>query len=130
MRRFIPSRFFEPGAAVVLGALLALLALSGGCALKTGATPCGDGWCPDGYECADRSGGLFECIVVTCGDGIKDPVEACDDGAGNSDILPNACRTNCQRAHCGDGVVDLDEQCDDGEDGNSDTEVDACRTDC
>src|SRR5690606_28154113 len=33
------------------------------------------------------------------------------------------------RTECGDGVVEGREECDDGED-NSDTEVDACRTNC
>lgn len=50
-----------------------------------------------------------------CGDGDVAPhCEQCDDGAGNDDTTPNACRTDCRRAHCGDGIVDSGEQCDDG----------------
>ncbi|MCB9534558.1 MAG: DUF4215 domain-containing protein, partial [Myxococcales bacterium] len=50
-----------------------------------------------------------------CGDGAIDDGEECDDGADNSDLLPDACRTTCVEAHCGDGVVDASEQCDGGE---------------
>ncbi|HEY0840561.1 MAG TPA: DUF4215 domain-containing protein [Vulgatibacter sp.] len=64
-----------------------------------------------------------------CGDGHVDPWEECDDGEANSDVTPDACRTDCRTAWCGDGVVDDDEDCDDG-DGNSDTAPGACRTSC
>ena len=47
-----------------------------------------------------------------CGDGVVDPGEQCDDGAANSDVAPDACRTTCRFAHCGDSVVDSDEACD------------------
>ena len=49
-----------------------------------------------------------------CGNGLLEIMEACDNGAGNSDTQPNACRTNCQIAHCGDNVIDTGEECDDG----------------
>ena len=52
---------------------------------------------------------------AVCGDGVLAPAcERCDDGPGNSDAAPDACRTSCLPAHCGDGVVDAGEQCDDG----------------
>jgi cysteine-rich repeat protein len=95
------------------------------------------------------------CSDETCGDGTLDPEEICDDGDGNSDTAPGACRTDCTPARCGDGVVDPGEDCDgtspcnaacrfpgcgngfvdegegcdDGAD-NSDTAPDACRADC
>lgn len=47
-----------------------------------------------------------------CGNGVVDDGEVCDDGDGNSDSLPDACRTDCRRAYCGDGVVDTSEACD------------------
>lgn len=50
----------------------------------------------------------------SCGDGRLDPGEDCDDGAGNSDTEPDACRTDCRAAGCGDGVLDAGEACDDG----------------
>lgn len=62
-----------------------------------------------------------------CGDGRLDPGEACDNGPRNSDIAPNACRTDCRRAYCGDGVLDRGEQCDDGYGGDRST---VCRRNC
>ena len=62
------------------------------------------------------------CVVGTdeapptgsCGDGLTQPPEQCDNGPANSDTQPNACRTSCRLPACGDGVVDAAEQCDDG----------------
>lgn len=64
-----------------------------------------------------------------CGDGTQDPAEQCDDGAQNSDIAPDTCRTNCRLSFCGDGVVDTGEACDEGA-ANSDRIANACRRDC
>jgi len=50
-----------------------------------------------------------------CGNGILEPGEACDDGADNSDVAPNACRTDCREPSCGDGVIDSGEACDGSE---------------
>ena len=49
-----------------------------------------------------------------CGDGVVDPEEQCDQGAANSDVAADACRTDCREAYCGDAVVDTAETCDDG----------------
>jgi hypothetical protein len=47
-----------------------------------------------------------------------------------SDVPPEDATTDpVPPSRCGDGVVDDGESCDDGE-SNSDTEADACRTDC
>lgn len=46
-----------------------------------------------------------------CGDGIIQASEECDDGAGNSDTDPDACRTSCRLPACGDEVVDTGEEC-------------------
>lgn len=72
----------------------------------------------------------------SCGNGIVDPGEECDCGAGatiasdcsppNSDIVADACRTDCRQARCGDGVVDAAEACDDG----NEIDEDACTTAC
>jgi hypothetical protein len=95
---------------------------------------------------------------TTCGNGMPDAGEQCDNGSANSDTLPDACRTSCLTAKCGDGVVDTGEQCDStmsatpctpsctlpvcgdgmvatGEEcdngaANSNTTPDACRTTC
>jgi cysteine-rich repeat protein len=64
-----------------------------------------------------------------CGDGNVQGEEQCDDGiAGNSDTLPNACRTDCKNPVCGDNVRDdlFAETCDDG---NS-VDTDCCRDSC
>jgi MYXO-CTERM domain-containing protein len=50
--------------------------------------------------------------ATTCGNGMPDAGEQCDNGTANSDTLPDACRTSCLTAKCGDGVVDTGEQCD------------------
>ena len=64
---------------------------------------------------------------AVCGDGIYAPTcEGCDDGAANSDTLPDACRTNCRKAGCGDGVVDSGETCDDG----NTASCDGCSASC
>jgi TQXA domain-containing protein len=59
---------------------------------------------PNGQFCRD------DCTF--CGDGHLDGGEACDDGPNNSDIAPNACRTDCTLPSCGDGVIDTGETCD------------------
>jgi len=64
-----------------------------------------------------------------CGNGRIDQDEQCDDAASNDDGKPNACRTDCTRAHCGDAVIDRGEICDDGP-RNSDSAPNACRTSC
>ena len=61
-----------------------------------------------------------------CGNGIVDGTEECDDGAGNSDTLPDACRTDCTFARCGDGVTDTGEQCDDANLVNNDGCTNVC----
>ncbi|MFP6626263.1 MAG: hypothetical protein VCA74_04285, partial [Deltaproteobacteria bacterium] len=71
--------------------------------------------------------------LPTCGDGLKEGGEACDDGnLVNSDICPDNMATGgvCSIANCGDGHLWTGaEQCDDG-DANSDTTADACRSSC
>ncbi|MDX9999814.1 MAG: FG-GAP-like repeat-containing protein [Polyangia bacterium] len=47
-----------------------------------------------------------------CGNGELNRGEGCDNGVLNSDVAPNACRSNCQKAHCGDQVIDSTEECD------------------
>jgi len=65
--------------------------------------------------------------IAQCGDGIQHPdCEQCDDGPANSDTTPDACRTNCGRAHCNDGIVDSGEECDDG----NATNCDGCSANC
>ena len=96
---------------------------------------CGDGVVEGGEQCDE--GGVDaptcdeDCTFVECGDGHRNAPagEDCDDGVDNSDVLPDACRTDCTSPGCGDGVTDTGEECDDGVD-NSNVLPDACRTDC
>ena len=86
--------------------------------------------CSDTFPCGSASlclDGL--CFELACGDGVVQEPEECDDGDGNSDTEPDACREDCTAARCGDGVVDSAEHCDDGDD-NSDIEPEACPTTC
>ncbi len=85
----------------------------------------GDGGVAD----AARNDGGQTDASTSCGNGAMDENEECDDGAMNSDIVPNACRSNCLLAWCGDNVIDSGEECDDGP-SNSDTLANACRTNC
>ncbi|MEL6759037.1 MAG: choice-of-anchor V domain-containing protein, partial [Myxococcota bacterium] len=98
---------------------------------------CGDGLvdsslaeeCDDGNTNDDGNGCGPTCLRVNdCGNSIVEPAfETCDDGSGNSDTQPDACRSDCQQAYCGDGVIDTGEACDDGntiDDGNG------CSADC
>jgi hypothetical protein len=81
-----------------------------------------------------------ECRCPECGDGdVNQPSEQCDDGSGNSDTLPDACRTNCQLPMCGDGVTDSGEDCDappaselcsDRTDNDGDNDIDCEDDDC
>jgi cysteine-rich repeat protein len=67
------------------------------------------------------------CLTAsTCGDGVLDETEECDQGTANSDTLPDHCRTSCREPVCGDGVVDEDEECDDG----NVVDGDGCDADC
>lgn len=67
------------------------------------------------WGCGDSGGGgdnTQNQNNMTCGNGVQDPGEECDNGSANSDTLPDACRTDCRAAHCGDSVADTDESCD------------------
>lgn len=65
----------------------------------------------------------------TCGDGVLDPGEQCDQGyADNHDAA--GCTQACKHAVCGDGLIHAGvEQCDRGQTNNNDT-YDGCREDC
>ena len=51
------------------------------------------------------------CASPTCGDGVVDPDEECDDGLDNGEA-PDACRSTCTLPYCGDSIVDSGEACD------------------
>jgi hypothetical protein len=69
------------------------------------------------------------CVVANassvCGDGIKSPTEACDEGPDNSDAPNASCRTYCRFSDCGDEILDGGEECDEGAIG-----TEACSPQC
>ena len=61
----------------------------------------------------------------TCGDGIINGSEECDEGEANAD--DGACTTTCTSAICGDGLVWAgNEACDDGNDADTDDCTSLC----
>lgn len=112
------SRRFSP---VVL--LIAVLAVWFSCTFDRPLTVvCGNGLiCPAGTTCtADRQ----MCIQGTCGDGVLDPDETCDDG---NVVDGDECASNCRdNTNCGNGLLDPGEICDDG----SNQSGDGCSADC
>jgi parallel beta-helix repeat protein len=72
---------------------------------------CGSsGSCTNGY-CFPKS--CPTCAFLSCGDGVVDEEEECDNGTANSDT--DACTTLCQIADCGDHVIRSGQEvCDDG----------------
>lgn len=75
---------------------------------------------PDGRPDPDV---YFDRLLISCGDGVVDANEQCDDGnLENGD----GCDANCTFPACGNGIVDAGEECDDGNliDG------DGCQSDC
>ena len=88
--------------------------------------------CDDGDD--NDGDGDIDCADADC-DGDAACTEVCDDGDDNDgdgdiDCADSDCDDDDACAGtCGDGTVEGAEECDDGE-ANSDTEADACRTDC
>ena len=71
----------------------------------SGCHHCGDGAVDPGEGCDDGNDNPYDdcttsCEVARCGDGILwdsgAGTETCDNGEGNSDIEPDACRSDCR----------------------------------
>ncbi len=71
----------------------------------------------DGPDSLEPVCALLSPTVATCGNGIKEAGEQCDDG--NQDNT-DACTNICENARCGDGYTQSGEQCDDGNTRNGD----------
>jgi hypothetical protein len=94
---------------------------------STGGTPtCGDGVVDDGEDCDDAGESATcndDCTAAACGDGVTNAAAGeACDDAGRS----ATCNADCTSAGCGDGVVNAaaGETCDDG------GESAACNDDC
>lgn len=88
-------------------------------------TPRGD-WappepCPMPQVCRDDGGAA--CRVSSCGDGVQDEGEICDDGNGTEG---DGCDTNCTLTGCGNGLRTAGEACDDGNRTNNDDCTNEC----
>ncbi|MCA9526273.1 MAG: hypothetical protein KC549_08240, partial [Myxococcales bacterium] len=108
------------GVEPLAGRCAVLCAAVGACGRDEGAclaTCLGGGYRADVFECLDGScAAQAACVAAatpTCGDGLLDPGEACDDGG----VEPlDGCSAACAREVfvCGNGVIEPREQCDDG----------------
>ncbi len=64
------------------------------------------------------AGGCGDDDATTCGDGVLDPSEQCDDG---NRVSGDGCSADClSEAFCGNSVVEIGEECDDGNDRGGD----------
>lgn len=97
-------------------------------AILTSAGACGSGE-PTAMTCAPGmkpAGNQNICIYGTCGNGVIDTDEECDDG---NQVAGDGCSSDCRSAEvCGNALVDyaVGEVCDDG---NTDPD-DQCCSDC
>ncbi len=64
----------------------------------------------------------------SCGDGVIDPGEQCDNGAANA--VDAVCKPDCVAGSCGDGVLGPGEACDDGNARDDDSCSNICRSNC
>ena len=84
-----------------------------------GASPCESAdECETLQQCL---GGL--CLDASCGDGVVQSGETCDDGNTEDD---DECTTRCEPPRCGDGLLQQSEDCDDG----NEVDRDRCRNNC
>jgi len=76
-------------------------------------------------ECYESCLGYDECYTEeSCGDGVQNGLEQCDDG---NNVDNDGCDALCVIEYCGDDIINnVDEQCDDG---NTD-DADGCDSNC
>lgn len=96
--------------AFVIGLHVAAAVTAGGCQPSLGVA-CGRGWCSYEEICVDPQAAKPLCARDTCGNGLVDPAEECDDGNNTGG---DGCSPNCMKERCGDGIMQSGEQCDDG----------------
>jgi cysteine-rich repeat protein len=99
--------------------------LNGSCFLDTKTNLCGESGlrCPPGWAC---TADLSACILGSCGNGVIDGAEVCDDGNVTDG---DGCSADCtSNETCGNGIIDMakGEACDDG----NTRAHDGCSPDC
>lgn len=97
----------------------------------TSTNTTGDGDDDDSTSTTGDGDGDGDGVSATCGNGIVEDTEVCDDGNRETEFPPydgTECMDVCTMvlADCGNGIVDPGEQCDDG---NGDS-MDVCTTSC
>ncbi|HEY0250051.1 MAG TPA: DUF4215 domain-containing protein, partial [Kofleriaceae bacterium] len=104
--------------------ILLFAVFAAACANKPAARECPSGIvCPAPLECAAVQA---VCISNSCGNGLVDPGEVCDDGNITDG---DGCSADCKSAEaCGDGKINSEagEVCDDG----NTVSGDGCSADC
>jgi len=77
-------------------------------------------------ECEGRcaaTNSSASCVPASCGDGVPDAGETCDDGDADND---DSCTELCLLPACGDGFEQTGETCDDGDADNDDECTQLC----
>lgn len=101
-------------------------AAAGPATTSTGSTGDESGSTTDSSSTSGASTGAE--VPGSCGDGVVDPEEECDDGRLNADDA--ACTSDCLKAQCGDGLIHEGvEECDNGFENNLESAActDACK---
>lgn len=65
--------------------------------------------CPADTQCVSEG---RECAISSCGNGVEEPGEECDDGENESGLEGDSCSATCLKAVCGNGRKDFNEVCD------------------
>src|SRR3979409_1246525 len=97
--------------AIVIGLRIAAAMSAAGC-LRSPGVEGGNGWCSERDRCVNPASATPVCVQATCGNGVLNPFEECDDG---NNIGGDGCSANCMmEPACGNNILDPGEQCDDG----------------
>jgi cysteine-rich repeat protein len=100
----------------------------GPCWPNNGYDNCPGVYNPDQYDSDSYYTSMYHvgdaCQTYTCGNGVQEPGEECDDG---NNVSGDGCRQDCRSDEtCGNGEVDPGEDCDDG----NANDYDRCNNDC